>query len=116
MVPAVASPPTLPSMDQVTSVLDSPVTVAVNCWVSPRRTDAPLGEIEMPGLELPPPPPEPPEPPDPEPPLPLLPPVPAPVQLARKIVAIKMVKSEIAWVRFCAKEAVARLCIRSRLV
>src|ERR1700683_2168384 len=79
----------------MTPVDDSPVTVAVNCWVSLRRTEAPCGAMAMPGVELPPEPPEPPDPDPPEPPEPDEPePLPAmPLQLARKMVARKSEKS-----------------------
>src|SRR6266853_4831890 len=47
MVPALALPPTTPPADQVTAVLLSPVTVAVNCLVSPTTTDSLLGVTVM---------------------------------------------------------------------
>src|SRR6266404_8059252 len=33
MTPTVVFPPAMPSTDQVTAVLEVPVTLAVNCWV-----------------------------------------------------------------------------------
>src|SRR5713226_4180343 len=44
MVPTVALPPGTPLTDQVTPVVVVPVTVAVNGWESPARTDVEPGE------------------------------------------------------------------------
>ncbi len=44
MVPVVALPPTTPLTDQVTAVMVVPVTVAVNCSMSPARTVGAEGE------------------------------------------------------------------------
>lgn len=46
MVPVDEFPPTTLSTDQLTDVLDVPVTVAVNCWEPPTRTFAVDGEME----------------------------------------------------------------------
>ena len=45
IVPSVEFPPVMPFTDQVTAVLEVPLTVAVNCCVCPTWTDALVGDI-----------------------------------------------------------------------
>jgi len=46
IVPVAAAPPAIPLTCQPTDVFDDPVTVAVNVWLPPTRTLAPLGDTE----------------------------------------------------------------------